>query len=106
MTAVLDGAKPRKPLLRWKRKPAETGLRRIGASPRGSNLHDGQETYATTSFISKRHGHKVEGWYWTARNDKAGVPLENTCYEPVADEDTAKAAALAYVKKHMRKEPA
>lgn len=107
MTAALSGVKPgdkpRKAPLRWKRKPAETGLRRIGAGPRGSDLHDGTEKYASTNFISKRHGHKIEGWYWTARNDAHGIPLANTCYEPVADEVTAKANAMAYVRKHLAK---
>jgi hypothetical protein len=85
-------------VMRWKRKPRPTGLAGVVAGPQGSSLREDGIEYASTGFISKRHGHAVEGWYWVARNDGAGVPLKNTCGNPVTDESTAKAAAMAYVK--------
>jgi hypothetical protein len=90
-------------MMRWKRKPRPTGLASIGAGPMGSTLRDGEVSYASTGFMSKRHGHKVEGWYWAARNDEAGVPLINTCNKPVPDEATAKAEAMAYVRECLKR---
>ena len=89
--------------LRWKRNPRPTGLAGVCAGPMGSTLREGEVEYARTSFISKLHGHKVEGWYWTTRADKQGVPHKNTCYEPVTDEATAKAGAMAYVRECLKK---
>jgi hypothetical protein len=83
--------------LRWKLNPRPTGLAAIGAGPRGSTLRDGEAEYASVYPRYVRRG-IYEGWYWTARNDEHGVPLVNTCNEPVADVATAKAQALAYVK--------
>lgn len=84
--------------LRWKLNPRETGLRAIGAGPRGSRLHDGEKTYATVSAL--RHRHETTGWFWVAGWD-SDVPYMNTCNAPVATADDAKAAAMAYVKKHL-----
>jgi hypothetical protein len=89
-------------MMRWKRNPRPTGLASIGAGPMGSTLRDGEVSYAVTGFISKRHGHKVEGWYWVARNDEVGLPLMNTHDKPVADEATAKANAMAYVRECLK----
>lgn len=89
--------------LRWKKNPRPTGLYGVVAGPQGSKLRDGETEYASTGYISKRHGHKREGWYWVARNDGAGVPLANTCEKPVPDEATAKAAAMAYVREHIKR---
>lgn len=83
---------------RWKKNPRPTGLAGVVAGPQGSTLSDGDVKYASTGFISTRFGHTVEGWYWVARNDKAGVSLVNTCDAPLADEAEAKAAAMAYVR--------
>ena len=88
--------------LRWKKNPRPTGLYGVVAGPRGSTLRDGETNYASTGFISKRHGHKVEGWYWVARNDADGVPFMNTCDKPLADETAAKTAAMAYVREHLK----
>lgn len=89
--------------LRWKRIPRPLGLAGVIAGPQGSKLRDGETEYASTSFISKRYGHKVEGWYWVARNNDAGVSLQNTCDKPVPDEATAKAAAMAYVRECLKR---
>jgi hypothetical protein len=90
-------------MMRWKRNPRQTGLAKIVCGPMGSKLRDGDVEYASTGFISKRYGHKVEGWYWVARNDETGVPLMNTHDKPVADEATAKAEAMAYVRECLRR---
>lgn len=88
--------------LRWKKNPPPAGLMRIVAGPRGSTLCDGGMRCATVNFVSKRNGHKREGWYWVA-GWESRIPRVNTCNEPVADEATAKAQAMAYVKEHMKK---
>ena len=80
--------------LRWKLDPRETGLRSVGAGPRGSTLHDGEKRYATVSPI--RGG----GWYWVA-GWSSGVPHMNTSHSPVDTADEAKAQAMAYVKEHL-----
>jgi hypothetical protein len=82
--------------LRWKKNPRPSGLYGVIAGPQGSKLRDGGIEYANTRCLSRSSERK--GWYWVARNDEAGVPLKNTCYEPVPDEAAAKAAAMAYVK--------
>lgn len=81
--------------LRWKLKPAQKGLSRIGCLPRGSLLTDGAKTYATISAL------RESGWYWVAGWD-SDVPYQNTCNEPSATEDDAKKAAMAYVKLHNK----
>lgn len=93
-------------MLRWKKNPRPKGLAGVMAGPQGSVLRDGDERYASTNFISKRHGHKVEGWYWVARNDNAGVPHMNTCAAPLADEKAARDAAAAYVRENLKKKGA
>lgn len=89
--------------LRWKKDPSETGLRRIGAGPRGSKLHDGKTQYASIRPHSTRHTGK-SGWYWVA-GWGGSVPHYNSCNDAPLSEDEAKAAAMAYVKQHMAKEP-
>lgn len=85
--------------LRWKKNPLPTGLRRV-VCPQGSTLRDGAIEYAHTGTFTRTDERK--GWYWVARNDEKGVPLENTCKAPVPDEATAKANALAYVRKCLK----
>lgn len=90
--------------LRWKMEPRETGLRAIFAGPRSSELHDGTKRYAMVFAIRTRVGHYDGGWYWVAGWD-SDVPHKNTCNAPVATEVEAKAAAMAYVKKHLKEQP-
>jgi len=85
--------------LRWKKDPAEVGLLRIGAGPRGSKLHDGVTTYASVHAHSTRHT-GLTGWFWVA-SSRAGVPHYNSCNDPGLSEAEAKAAAAEYVKKHL-----
>lgn len=86
--------------LRWKLNPRETGLRAIGAGPRGSRLHDGKTTFASVNAHSTRHTGRT-GWFWVARSDDGSIPYHNSCNGPGLTEADAKAAAMAYVKKHL-----
>jgi hypothetical protein len=92
--------------LRWKKHKAETGLAAVCAGPRGGSLHDGTAEYARM-YPHGRWGRSQKGWYWVAVNHAYGVPYCNTCNEPPLTEAEAKAAAMAYVKQHMKapKEP-
>jgi len=85
--------------LRWKKESSETGLRRVGAGPRGSYLHDGKIKYAVVSAHATRITGKI-GWYWVA-GWGSGVPHMNTCDEQGRTEADAKDAAMAYVRKHI-----
>lgn len=86
--------------LRWKRHERETGLRAVGARPRGWDLHDGIDKYA--AIYPNGGGWQCEqnGWYWASFGL---VPRVNTCHEPVQTPEEAKAAAMAYVKSHLAK---
>jgi hypothetical protein len=93
--------------LRWKKNPAETGLRAVGAGPRGSKLHDGTDEYASVYPLGGNWRGPLRGWYWVAVSREHGVPYCNTCNEPPQSEAAAKTAAMAYVKQHLKvpKEP-
>lgn len=81
--------------MRWRKEPRETGLRSVLAGERSSYLRDENGVrYACVSHI--RGG----GWYFVAGWDSS-IPHENTCQQPVETEAQAKAAAIAYVKKHL-----
>lgn len=84
--------------LRWKRDARETGLRAVGAAPRGWRLHDGVDEYAVVSPNGGNWSRKQNGWYWVAYSP---LPHCNTCNAPVADPEDAKAAAMLYVKQHL-----
>jgi hypothetical protein len=84
--------------LRWKNDPRPTGLRSVIAGPQGSTMRDGDDSYASTNFAAARYNDGISGWYWVARNEDEGIPLKNTCETLVADEATAKAEAMAYVR--------
>jgi hypothetical protein len=84
--------------LRWKKEPAETGLRSVCAGPRSSKLWDGETEFASVYAHSTRHTGKT-GWYWVASG--GGIPYNNTCGFTGESEQDAKAEAMAYVKKHL-----
>lgn len=85
-----------RPRLRWKKEPKETGLRSIGAGPRGSYLHDGVIRYATVSVLGG-WSRPFMGWYFVA-GWESSVPHKNTCGNPYKTEDEAKSAAIEYVR--------
>lgn len=80
--------------LRWKKHPRETGLRAIGAGPRGSDFTDGVEVYATVSAHSTRHT-GIRGWWWLS---SATGKLVNRCDLEGLDEETAKHQAAEHVR--------
>lgn len=80
--------------LRWKKRPAETGLRAIGAGPRESDYTDGVEVYATVYAHSTRLTGK-SGWWWVSRATENFV---NRCDLVGLDEETAKQQAQEHVK--------
>lgn len=82
--------------LRWKREPAQTGLMRVTAGPRGSKLHDGVTRYASV------HCGKNGEWFWSAPLSP-GVPYKNPYKTPFATEAEAKKAAMDYVKACLSK---
>lgn len=81
--------------MRWKKDPPETGLRAVGARPPSHWLRDGV-TRLVCASPTDRDGSR---WYWVAGWD-SGLPHMNTCGEPVATVEQAKADAMAYVRKH------
>jgi hypothetical protein len=77
--------------LRWKMNPKETGLRRVGAGPRGHTLRDdGQPVLYVQSLGGGWRG-PVTGWFWYGCG-------ENTAVAPWATAEEAKAAAGAFYK--------
>lgn len=85
--------------LRWKKNPHETGLRAVGAGPRGSVLHDGLKEYASVNALGGNWRGPLLGWYWVS--DAAGEYV-NTCDDPSPDEATAKAQAMEFVRSRLR----
>lgn len=90
--------------LRWKRHARETGLRSIGATERGWDLHDGVEEYATVYPNGGGWQSRQNGWFWTAHH--GDIPYISTYQSPRAEATDAKAEALAYVKHHLTNKPA
>lgn len=87
--------------LRWKKHPRETGLAAVGANPnRSSSLHDGTDEFASVYPLGGSwNTGPMRGWYWVAFGQ---VPHCNTYnHTPYETEAEAKAAAMAYVKKHL-----
>ena len=82
--------------MRWKMAERETGLRAIGAPPRSHWLRKDGKRLACVSPIDRRGS----GWYWVAGWD-SGIPHMNTCGSPEETVEAAKAAATAYVRKHL-----
>jgi hypothetical protein len=89
--------------LRWKKHAKETGLRAVGAGPRGSDLHDGTNRYATVAAHSFRHTGE-HGWWWHAQVGTERINTCNTCF--VSTDDEAKKQAEAWVKERLVKEQA
>lgn len=83
--------------LRWKKEPAETGLRSVVAGPRGYIYHDGEKRYATVSAIGGDYRGPLKGWYWVAGWD-SDIPHMNTCNNPCKTSVEAKEKAEKYVK--------
>ena len=79
--------------VRWKLNPRQTGLRAVGAGPRGYELHDGSIVLMWIQANGGGWRRPQEGWYWYG--------LEaNTSSTPVATIEEAKAQARAWYEKH------
>ena len=91
-------AKSKKPsiVLRWKRQPSESGLRRVIQGPRGWDLYMGTERLASVRVLYKGLSRVRDGWYYCTPS-RPGLEHRNTCDErgiPAAD---VRAACAAYV---------
>lgn len=81
---------------RWRKQPAETGLRSIGAAPRGYELRAGDEVLIRVAPMGggALNG-PLRGWYWYG----AGKNTANDGQRWDTAEE-AKSAADAYYKRH------
>jgi hypothetical protein len=86
--------------LRWKKEPKETGLRAVGAGPRGFVYYDGEKQYASVYPLGGGLRGPVTGWYWVAGWD-SDVPHKNTCGNPCSTPEDAKKQAEKYVAEHL-----
>ena len=91
--------KQKKPKLRWKKNPRETGLRAVGSGPQGFRYHDGEKQYVSVYALGGGW-QKLKGWYWVAGWDSK-IPYYNSCGSPVESAEIAKKEAEEYVKKHL-----
>lgn len=91
------------PRLRFRLCPEETGLRAIGAGPRGWDLMYGDQRIGCVSALGGGWRGPVTGWYWVASEAAIGVPHRNTCNTPSATPEEAKAACTAYVRECLNK---
>jgi hypothetical protein len=86
--------------LRWRKNPKETGLRAVGAGPRGSHLYlDDEDDYLASiaAFGGSWRG-KFEGWYWSVPSNKEkGIEYFNSYPQLYETEKEAKDAAKKYV---------
>ena len=91
----------RKKPARWRKEPRETGLRSIGAAPRGYELRVDGEDVLRVRPAGGNWARKLEGWYWVGmgHNTYNEKPLFATAEEAKADAD-------AYFKANRTKEPA
>lgn len=86
--------------LRWRKDPKETGLRAIGAGPRGSSLYlDDEDDYlASTRADGGSWRGPFKGWYWSVPSNKEKGIEHYNCYPNIYEtEKEAKDAAKKYV---------
>lgn len=83
--------------LKWKKDKQVTGLARVCAAPVSHTLRDGDCRVAVVSPLGR--GPRAQ-WFWVV-GWESDLPRKNTCNEPVADIESAKTAAMAYVKEQM-----
>jgi hypothetical protein len=75
---------------RWRKQPKATGLAGMGQGPRGMQLREGDKLIISVAVIQAFWDRKT-GWYWYGLG-------KNTCDEPCATMEEAKAQADAYYK--------
>ena len=72
-------SKPKIPRLTWRKQPNERGLSAVAQGPRGYDLRVAGEDEIVGRVRPRCVGfHQYQGWYWYARHDSLGVPLQNT----------------------------
>lgn len=89
-------------VLRWKRQSYERGLASVGQGPRGWNLCWKCDVLGYVRPKYAGFGRHIVGWFFVARHDTRGVPLENTASTPATDSAQARQQAAEYVLKHLR----
>lgn len=89
--------------LRWKKDPPATGLRSVGAAPRGHVYHDGEKRYASVRPLGGGWL-PMRGWYWVAGWD-SDVPHYNSCNAPCETPEEAKKQAVDYIAQHLKEQP-
>lgn len=89
-------------VLRWKRQPRERGLAGVCQGPRGWDLRWKSDVLGYVRPRYAGFGRHIIGWFFVARHDAHGVPLENTAGGPAADSAQARQQAGEYVLKHLR----
>lgn len=88
----------------FKLKPAETGLRRVGAGPRSSHINLNGSPIGSVCALGGGWRGPVRGWYWVIHADavRPGSPLMNTCHKPAKSADEAKAQAKKWIQEARR----
>lgn len=81
----------KKPVARWRKEPRETGLRSIGAGPRGYELRLGDDVILSVRPDGGNWARPLKGWFWVGMG-------QNTCRSLCATVEEAKAQADAYYK--------
>ena len=86
---------------RWRKDPMPTGLARVCAGVRGSDLFDGDLLLASVGYSDGKWNTK--GWYWSCgSNGVLGIEHRNTAHDKVDTEKEAKAAAKKYIDSCLR----
>lgn len=86
--------------VRWKKEKVETGLRTIGAGPRGYNLHDGELIYAIV-YADGGGWMNLKGWYFVVGWD-SDLPYFNSCKNLAETPEEAKKQAEEYIQKCLK----
>jgi|JI10StandDraft_1071094.scaffolds.fasta_scaffold152212_2 hypothetical protein len=85
----------KKAIYRWKKHEKETGLRAVGAGPRGSDYQFHGDSIATVCPHGGDWRKRLSGWYFVV---STGAVYKNTCNELSATESEAKAAAVEFMR--------
>lgn len=94
--------RPKTVTLRWSRVPRETGLRAVGAGPRGWVLSWGPNRLASVHVMFKGFSRETDGWCFVACNDDLGIDLHNTSGTRGLGPDVVRAACVEHVLAALR----
>jgi hypothetical protein len=84
---------------RWRKQPDEKGLARTFQNKRGLELREGTTIVMRVAPSQDRMGRGIDGWYWYGLG-------KNTCQEPCATQEEAKAQADAHYKQWKKTQSA